>query len=148
LCRPPSTHGGHVQTKGQRQWEWDQYLATKATCPHEVEACETILEALGHSWDSFALAVEHEEFLDVPEGVDPGQIDNAWEKLQAAFRKATTVGKSHLELGIGHYSSDDGDRYDDLEQGCYFTVDNVTQFTPAGKKFQAHLAEKSWTVFG
>lgn len=115
----------------------------KAICPHEVEACETILEALGHSWDSFALAVEKEESLDEDE-----QVENAWEKLQAAFSKATNVGQSHLELGIGHYSTDDGDRYDDLEQGCYFTVDNVTQFTPAGEKFNAHLEEKSWTVFG
>ncbi len=114
----------------------------KAICPEEVKACETVLEQSGCDWDSFALAVEQEE-LD-----DHSEIINAWEKLQAAFSKATKVGKSHLELGIGHYASDDGDRYDDLEQGCYFTVDNVTQFTSAGKKFHAHLEERSWTVFG
>jgi hypothetical protein len=51
-------------------------------------------------------------------------------------------------LGIGYYSSDDGDRYDDLENGCYFSVEGVTQFTPAGKKFKERLAEKSWTIFG
>ena len=72
----------------------------------------------------------------------------AWEKLQAAFKMNTTVGKSTLELGIGHYSGDDGDRYDEIGQGCYFTVDNVTQFTPASEKFRVHLEEKSWTVFG
>lgn len=115
----------------------------KAICPREVEVCEAILDALGHNWDSFALAVEKEESLDEDE-----QIDNAWEKLQAAFSKATNIGKSHLELSIGHYSPDDGDQYDDLEEGCYFTVDNVTQFTPAGEKFKTHLEERSWTVYG
>ena len=89
------------------------------------------------------MAVEHEESLD-----DDEQMDDAWEKLQAAFRKATKVGQSHLELGIGHYSSDDGDRYDDLEQGCYFTVDNVPQFTPLAKSSRTTLRRKAGRCSG
>ena len=83
----------------------------------------------------------------LPEDADPEKMVKAWGKLRAAFKRNTKVGKSHLELGIGHYSSDDGDRYDEIGQGCYFTVDDVIQFTPAGEKFRVHLEEKSWTVF-
>ncbi len=113
----------------------------KAICPKEVELCEAALEALDDDWNSFALAMEQEEQLD-------DATDDAWEKLQAAFKEATRVGNSCLELGIGYYSADDGDRYDDLEPGYYFTVDNMTQLTPAGEKFKAYMEEKSWTVFG
>jgi hypothetical protein len=114
----------------------------KAICPKEVKAFETVLKQHDSNWDSFALAIDQEE-LD-----DHSELANAWINLQRAFAKATKVGKSHLELGIGHYSSDNGDQYDDLEQGCYLTVDNVTQLTAAGKKFSAQLEQKSWTVFG
>jgi hypothetical protein len=120
----------------------------KAICPQEVEACEAAFKTLGCDWDSFALGMEQEQFDDLPENADAEEMVRAWERLQAAFKKKTTVGKSQLELGIGHYSSDDGDRYDEIEQGCYFTVDDVTQFTPAGEKFRDHLEQKSWTVFG
>ncbi len=119
----------------------------KTICPQEVKACDTALKALDCDWDKFALGMEKEDF-DLPDGTDPENMVKAWEKLQAAFKMNTTVGKSHLELGIGHYSGDDGDRYDEIGQGCYFTVDNVTQFTPASEKFRVHLEEKSWTVFG
>jgi hypothetical protein len=129
----------------------------KAICPKEVKACETALKAafgvrrsaaLDCDWDKFALGIQQEQFDDLPDGTGPESMVKAWEKLQAAFKRNTTVGKSHLELGIGHYSSDDGDRYDEIGQGCYFTVDNVTDFTPAGEKFRVHLEEKNWTVFG
>ena len=120
----------------------------KAICPQEVQACEAAFKALDCDWDSFALGMELEQFDDLPEDADPATMVKAWERLQAAFKKKTKVGTAHLDLGIGHYSSDDGDRYDEMEQGCYFTVDNVTQFTPAGEKFRVHLEVKSWTVFG
>lgn len=112
----------------------------KAICPQEVEACDTVLAGVGHDWDSFALAMSREDEIE--------EMEEPWEQLQAAFRKATRVGKSHLELDIGHYSSDDGDRYDELEDGCYFAVDGVIQLSPAGEKFKDRLEEKTWTVFG
>lgn len=128
---------------------WTIHLdGLKAICPREVEACETTFETLGYGWDSFALGMVREQFDELPEGTDPEAMVNAWEKLMVAFSKATKVGKSCLELGIGHYSPEDGDRYDDLEEGCYFAVEGVTCLSPAGKKFNAHLAERSWTVFG
>ena len=119
----------------------------KTICPREVEACEVAMKAANFDWDKFALGMEKDDF-DLPDGTDPESMVKAWENLQAAFKTNTKVGKSHLELDIGHYSSDDGDRYDEIEQGCYFTVDNLTQLTPAAEKFRVHLEEKSWTVFG
>ena len=112
----------------------------KAICPQEVEACEAALRSMGYNWDSFALAMGHEN-------IDDSALLDSWEDLRVAFTKATQVGKCYLDLGIGHYSSKDGDQYDELEDGCYFTVDNVTQLTPSGKKFREHLEEKSWTVY-
>lgn len=112
----------------------------KAICPQEVEACEAALAAMGQDWDAFALSMTSDE------DVEP--MEEPWEQLQATFRKATRVGECCLELDIGHYSSDDGDRYDDLEDGCYFTVEGMTQLSPAGKRFKDHLEERSWTVYG
>jgi hypothetical protein len=128
---------------------WTITLAgLKAICPGEVEACEMAFQRHGYNWDSFARAMHHEEFDDIPDDADPQDMVNAWETLQAAFKKVTAVGASCLELGIGHYCRDDGDRYDELEEGCYFTVDGVVQLTPAGERFKEHLEVKSWTVFG
>ena len=120
----------------------------RAICPKQVEACEIVFNALDCDWDAFALGMEQEQFDDLPENANPENMVKAWERLQSAFKNKTTVGKSCLEVSIGHYSSDDGDRYDEMGEGCYFTVDDVTQFTPAGEKFRVHLEEKSWTVFG
>ena len=36
----------------------------KAICPEEVKACEAVLEQCGYDWDSFALAMEQEQFDD------------------------------------------------------------------------------------
>jgi len=113
----------------------------KKICPTEVDACETVFNALGIDWAAFALGMTNDDHT-------AENMVTAWEGLQDAFKEKTEVGTSNLELGIGHYSRDDGDRYDDLEDGCYFTVDNVTQFSPAGEKFREQLENKSWTVFG
>jgi hypothetical protein len=115
----------------------------KAICPQEVEACENAFKDHGLDWNSFALKNEQGIWKE-----DPKDLLKQWEALQKAFEMATKVGESHLELGIGYYNDDDGDRYDDLEQGCYFTIENVTQLTPAGEKFKEYLEENSWTVFG
>jgi hypothetical protein len=114
-------------------------------CPSEAAACEKVFDEHGYDWDSFALALDKDDFEDVD---DPEVLAGHWEALQAAFKIATTVGQSALELGIGHYSAEDGDRYDNLEEGAYFTVEGVTMLTPAGEKFREDLQEESWTVFG
>lgn len=123
-------------------------LGLKAISPRETDACERAFQALGYDWDAFAQGMTREEFDDLPEGAGPEDMVNRWQELQAAFSSATQVGTSCLELGIGHYSPDEGDRYDELDEGCYFTVGGAACLTPAGEKFKEHLAEKSWTVFG
>jgi hypothetical protein len=115
----------------------------KTICPNEVAAIEFAFNDRGSNWDSFALEMEQEIGKE-----DFKSLHVKWEMLQKAFEIATKVGESHLELAIGYYNDDDGDRYDDLEQGCYFTVEGVTQLTPAGEKFKECLQEQSWTVFG
>jgi hypothetical protein len=118
--------------------------ALRRICPSEVSDCERIFSEHGYDWGSFALALEKDDF----ENVNDEILCEPWESLQAAFKTATAVGDFALELEIGYYSADDGDRYDDLEEGVYFTVEGVTMLTPAGQKFQADLQEKSWTVYG
>lgn len=112
----------------------------KAICPKAVEVFEADLTELGFTWDSFAQDCEMEEA--------PDYLLAQWEVLQKTFAAATIVDNSHLELGISFYDREKGDLYDELESGCYFTVEGVTQFTDAGQKFKEHLQEQSWTVFG
>lgn len=119
--------------------------ALRRICPSEVGTCERIFDDHGYDWDRFALALDKNDFEDVD---DSAVLCGPWEVLQAAFQTATAVGDSALELGIGYYSADEGDRYDDLEEGVYFRVEGVTMPTPAGEKFKEDLQEKSWTVFG
>lgn len=112
----------------------------KAICPKAVEAFKAFLNERKSSWDAFAQDCEMEEA--------PDDLLAQWEVLQKAFAAATVVNNSHLELNIGYYDRAKGDLYDELESGCYFTVESVTQFTDAGRKFKEHLTEQSWTVFG
>ena len=66
--------------------------------------------------------------------------------LCAAFKKQT----GGLELFFDHYNEDEGDRYDSVEHkdGCVFCVGNMTQLTPAGKKFQKVVEKRRWVQFG
>lgn len=115
----------------------------RAFCPDEVAECETLFGPAGETWDTFARSAEFDEYSEA------APIMVAWKALQAAFaRMSQTTVSSHLELGIGYYSEDDGDRYDDLEPGVYFSVDGMTQLTPAGKQFKDVVKEQSWTVYG
>lgn len=73
-----------------------------------------------------------------------------WERLAAAFRRATRVGRQGLQLDIGYHDADnDGDRYDDdLVRGVYFPVDGVWQHSPAGKKFRDKIHRVGFVTFG
>ena len=117
-------------------------------CPNEVKACEDAFTACSNeedgemTWDSFANDME----------MDDCKVEGnpllMWEILCKAFAEATKTGDSHLELNIGCYYEDDGDRYDDLEDGAYFWVEGMMQLTPAGERFKDKIEQKSWTIFG
>jgi hypothetical protein len=114
-------------------------------CPKEFAELDA---ALSGDWDAFAMAIH----VDDETAYEP--FMEKWTALQKAFELATatpedgTSGYSELELSIDYYSREDGDCYDDLETGCYFTVDGVTKLTCAGIRFEQYLTESSWTVFG
>ena len=115
----------------------------KAICPEEVKACEAMLEQSGYDWDSFALAVEQEQFddADSENGQCLGEAASGIQQGDQGWQVPSGIGHRPLlqrrRRPIRRFGA-----------GCYFTVDNVTQFTAAGEKFHAHLEEKSWTVFG
>jgi hypothetical protein len=112
-------------------------------CPKEFKAIQDALDNEGMTWDEFALNREQDQVNG--EVMDIGSL---WEALQDSFQKATKVDDSVLILYVGYYDADSGDRYDDLENGHYFYVDNVEQLTPAAKKIESFLTEKQWTIFG
>lgn len=79
------------------------------------------------------------------------EINDALNHLCNEFTKATTSGlanDSALTLELSYYSSDDGDRYDDLEDGAIWLVEGVEHKTPAGYRFADKLEFARWTIFG
>jgi hypothetical protein len=120
----------------------------KSLCPKEFEELLQVFETHGVSedafcWSEFARAAEWSEW-----DVDKQDFELAWDVLQEAFVEATTVGNSHLNLHMGYYDPECGDRYDELDGGHFFYVTGDTQLSPAGERFKNMLQEKSWTVFG
>ena len=111
-------------------------------------AFEALLSLHDKTVDDYALSISKDELLEDVSEEDNEAIDKAWGEVEAAFKTATTVGESSLELDIGYYNREEGDLYDDLEDGAYFTVDNVLDFTPAGNKFKDKLENASWTIYG
>lgn len=119
--------------------------AIRELCPNEVKGCEDTFVSCSNDecemdWNSFANDLE----MEAAEG-NPLLM---WEILQKAFAETTKTGDRHLELNIGYYYDDEGDRYDELEGGAYFYVDGMTQLTSAGERFKDKIEKKSWTVYG
>ena len=114
-------------------------------CPNDVAACEKVFAEHGYDWNSFALALDKNDLGDVD---DTETLCGPWESLQAAFKTATAVGASALELGIGYYNAEDGDLYDELDEGAYFTVEGVTMLTPAGEKLRNTSKRKAGRCSG
>ncbi len=116
----------------------------RSICPEEVAACET---AFAHedqySWGEYAFDLAMETEI-------PNDIENAVNALIAAFEQKTTVNNSRLTLGIGYYSEEEGDTYDNLShtEGCYFEVDGMVDFTDAGNKFKDVIKTEAWTQYG
>ena len=76
------------------------------------------------------------------------KAEEALINLQKAFRELTTVGSECLEIYPAyHDSSEEGDRYDDVD-GAFFTVDNALVMSEPAKKFQKYLVNSHWVSFG
>lgn len=140
----------------------------KRLCPAEAKALVKTLKKYGVSMDDLAQTFRCEEpELETLEtaisAAAPDDLDNdayglyeeegirtisqALETLKAAFARATAVGKSHLDLCIGHHDPDDGDRYDEVK-GAFWSVDGLYQLSPAGQKFGNKVQRKFFVTFG
>lgn len=118
--------------------------------PHQLAHFEGVLEE--NELDLSSLAQELAMGQDAAESVGI-----ALDLLYEAFLEATKippeqnergVKTSALELELLYYSSDDGDRYDELEDGANWSVYGMMELSPAGKKYSDVVALKQWTQFG
>lgn len=81
------------------------------------------------------------------EHTDNDEVLNAVNKLLSDFQSAFEA-DTGLTVYPFYYDEDDGDRYDDLEDGLYWSVSGVYQLTPAAEKFKDHIQDVQWTVYG
>jgi hypothetical protein len=130
--------------------EWEEI---KKLCPQEAGDFLATLGRYGVRLERFAQAFMCEEIdtaylisdcIDTPENEDSDEfwdrlvadLTAAYERLQAAFAKATTVGQSHLDLKVGyHNKKEGGDCYDEVD-GVFWDIDGAYDLAAAGKKFQ------------
>jgi len=113
----------------------------KKLCPVEYKRLEELLDKVDSSIDGLARDFAMED------GINQ-DVGHAYADLCVAFEKATKIENGHLTLDLGYYDSENGDRYDELEENHYWDVGGVWQRTPAGEKFSNIVTEKSWTQFG
>lgn len=74
---------------------------------------------------------------------------DAYSILSTAFEKATTHGQYKMQLDLIYYSSEDGDRYDDIaEDGGYFCVFGSRIASPAAEGIEEYISLQQWVVFG
>ena len=113
-------------------------------CPKEWENFVRTLAEFGSYIPAFA--VDYKMGESPREDMD--ECDKAWNDLVVAFRYATATGNSYLTLELGyHDSSDEGDRYDDVD-GYFFHVNGAYELSPAGKKCEKMIDRKFFVTFG
>jgi len=105
---------------------------------------ETVMKAnenLDFDFDSFAQGDDSQE--------GNAEVQAALTTLVSAFEQATiTTQAVGLELSCFHYDRENGDRYDELEDGVNWSVEGMTQLTPSGEKFKDVIEQKGWTQYG
>ena len=127
--------------------EWE---TINALCPDETYHFQAALDKYGIDEDDFATCYSKHDLSELVEHLQTwgvtrtapqhaaAQIADAWKALQRAFSRATRVGSSYLQLGIGYM--DEGDeRYIPYNSNVYFTVENAYQFTPAAQVLKNKL---------
>ena len=115
--------------------------------PVQVKEVEDAFEPCELDWNEFSRSVDRDCSLS-GDNERATKVLAAWEQLQAAFEHATLTGWAGLTLNIGYYDREEGDRYDELEDGAYFYMEGMTCLSPAGERFKGKIEEKAWTVFG
>lgn len=108
----------------------------KNKCPKEFQAFLDAIEKSGLKFDEVAKESDYDE-------IEDKDVMKTYLALFHAFKK-----KTGLDLGLAyHSSSDDGDRYDDVD-GAYWYVDGMYQLTKAGKKMKKYVERKNFVTFG
>ena len=117
--------------------------------PQEYDHLLSILESNDLNLDNIALSMQCDSKFSEDKNVDKA-LGYALDNLSTAFRDKTSMvnANSHLEITLNYYNSEDGDRYDELEDGAFWTVEGVEMLTPSGNKFREFLEFSRWTIYG
>jgi len=117
----------------------------KKTCPKEWDVWERVSAEAGLS--SYELTeIAENVYLNLKpknEEKKAKAVRMVYLSLFRAFKKKTGLG---LELGY-HDCDNDGDRYDGVD-GFYWSVSNVWQYTPAGKKNKHFIRTVGFVNYG
>ena len=104
------------------RWAFEEFLTQNDDCP--PQPTEEEFTAMTELWE-------------------------AWEKLQEDFARVTKVANgSHLDLFTGYYDSENGDCYDEIEDGPFFCVEGAFVRSQAGETFKDMLEDTFYVNFG
>ena len=113
--------------------------AIKKFCPKEFKAFQDVIDNTSCTMEDVARAGQ----FDSIESDCTKEIADAYGNLCEAFEK-----KTGLKLFINYHDSDnEGDRYDDVS-GLFWSVENMYQLSPAGKKMKKYVEHKTFVQFG
>ena len=122
------------------QFDVMEWHDIKEIVPEEAAAFERLLQEVGMDVDEFCLGFEYERMDS--DSQDADRIMDAWDKLDEAFTKATTVEGAGLELEPEYHDPEHGDA------AAFFAVLGVHQLTPAGAKYEKKIERKQFFGVG
>jgi hypothetical protein len=129
----------------------EKSLSKVGKCKALLASLTKAVEETGAGMDDFAQNFECEQDIDkaadsiTEEPEEQKNIVRLYNALVKEFEKQTKLG-----LTLCYHSSDDGDRYDDV-QGVYWAVDGYREISKAGKaaeKKGIHIAHVGFVTFG
>jgi hypothetical protein len=121
----------------------------KKIVPDEVGALEAALEVFRDAdGEQYTLARYAQAIAN--EGLEDPKLNAVLDAICQAFKAKTAVGDSQLGIYLCYYDAENGDRYDEMEDGEYWEVGGMEQLTPAGAALSkiADVNHACWTQFG
>ena len=122
--------------------DWDDI---KKIIPDEAADFERQLQTAGMDLDTFCRAMEDDDW-DIGDCTQDSidSITDAWDKLDEAFRKTTTVKRAGLSLNPKYRTPS----FDNRDGVAFFAVDGVHQLTPAGAKYKGEIYRRQFMGVG